>query len=99
MILNSYSEHMGGSNMMDWGQNMWIYMILGFLIFLIFVLILLYYLYRRIHPSEEKFNNITLPEQKGTNTIARKENYCPKCGEKIDDILPKICPYCGSKLN
>jgi len=94
---------MGGSDMMNWNQNMWFYMILGFIIFLIFVLILLYYLNRKTHFSDRKYNKNTLPRQKINNEMAdtfnrAKEIYCPNCGEKMGNSQPKICPYCGSNI-
>jgi uncharacterized membrane protein len=99
LILNGSDEHMGGNNMMDWSQNMWIYMILGFIIFLIFVMILIYYLLRKSHSSDERFNKKTVLERNETSEKEGRKSSCPNCGEKMGNILLNICPYCGSKLN
>ncbi len=88
----------GNGNMMDWGSNLWFYMILVMVICVVIVII--YWLARRTHKNK----SFQKPDQKSKETgevkhvKSEKPYFCPNCKEELDDKTLKYCPYCGSKI-
>ncbi len=95
MIFDRMDDQMGGrGNMMDWGPNMWFYMILVMVICVLIILIIIYRLSRRTH--KDKYSPKEIGEVK--HVKSEKPNFCPNCKEKLDDKTLKFCPHCGSEL-
>ena len=95
MMFNGSDEHMDG-NMMDWGSYMWIYMIIGMIIICVIIAIIIYLLTRRTH--KDKIPQETKNMAAVKDVRKDKPFFCPRCGEKIDDLNLKICPHCGSEI-
>ncbi len=97
MIFDRMDDQMGGrGNMMDWGSYMWIYMMIGMIIICVIIVIIIYLLNRRKH--KEKIPQETKKIAVVKDARAEKTHFCPRCGEKIDDLNLKFCPHCGSEI-
>lgn len=95
------------SQMMDWGWNEWLYILIGGLLFLFVVLILFYFLIGNHHKGDNVNNeeDVKIRTQKYRNEPTLKKNmvkplsstrFCPNCGEKLDEETSKYCLFCGS---
>ncbi len=101
-VIDSHMKNDMG--MMDWGQYMWIYMLLGGIIFLILVIILLRLLNRNSSQSKESsiLVNSVAQKLKVDKNIEIKQPImfsCPNCKEDLNDRTLKYCPFCGTQLN
>ncbi len=101
MIFDRMHDQMGDrGNMMDWGPNIWFYMILVMVICVIIVIIIIYWLSRRTH--KDKYSQKSDQKSKEMGEVkhvkSEKHYFCPNCKEKLDDKTLKFCPFCGSEL-
>ncbi len=98
MIFNGDDENM--HHMMDWGSDIWFYMILGLMAFIIIVIILFYLIARISH--EDKGLSKSNQEPTQVNVIEenkkKKVSFCPNCGEMLSDSKAKYCLSCGSEI-
>ncbi len=102
-IFNSYMKN-DMDNMMDWGQYMWICMVLGGLLFLILLMILLRLLNRnstRSQVSSIQLNNVSQKSIVGKTEDNKQPMMfsCPNCKEVLSDRTLKYCTNCGIQLN
>ncbi len=100
-----FDSHMNNDmDMMDWGQYMWLYMLVGAILFLIFIIILLRILNHKSYQHERSTIFADKKDQKPieNKNIENKQQkiiLCPNCKEEISDRNLKYCPYCGVQFS
>ncbi|MFX1358461.1 MAG: hypothetical protein ACFFA8_14410 [Promethearchaeota archaeon] len=100
MILDYSHDYM--NQMMDWGSNGWIILVLGGAIFLLFIIILLYFLSRGRNHQENFPNNkqdIIYNKNELLNIPNSYSSRPVKDNVKSDYDAVNYCPACGEKIN
>ena len=98
---NNYMLDMG-ADMMDWGENMWDFLLIGGIFLILVVIILIYFLNRKpLHistPSQTTVAKTMSGVKKVNKIIEETSTFCPGCGTKLKKSGLEYCPQCGSIL-
>ncbi len=88
--------------MMEWGTDVWFFVIIiGIISFILITLILLYILRKGTNKlestksSDQQFRKTELK----SNHLLDEVKFCPECGVKFETMDLSYCPACGHKIS
>lgn len=89
-------------HMMEWGSDVWFFLIIIGIISLVLIALILLYIMRKgtnkletTKSSDQQFKKTELK----SNQFLDETKFCPECGAKIETMDLVYCPACGHKIS